>query len=268
MIVKEYSWTILDENRAVKKTDKSSFEHGGSTIPRGIYYFFNVTDMKQGERREILLTMDDMNFPAYFTREKHELRRIRLFWGSKLSKHLQDIFKDFKTYKKEDYPELVFRRLSDVLYSVYLDSDTVPVGSDTILLDDIGREDVFKSYADGKKTQSYVTKYERNFKNRENAIKAHGRSCMICGFNFEESYGDPGKGFIEVHHRKPVSEYEGELLIDPVQDLACLCSNCHRMIHRNRNKTLSVEELREYYDKAHRKKQTSEKSNYNEPPSP
>lgn len=259
MRISAYSWTILDDTRAVKKTDKSSFEHGGSTIPRDIYHFFNVTDMKQGERREILLTMDNEEFPAYFTRERHELSRIRLFWGSKLSKLLQDIFKDFRTYEKEDYPELVFRRSSDVLYNLFLVSDAVP-------FDDIGREDVFESYADGKKTLSFVTRYERNPKNRENAIRAHGRSCMICGFNFEESYGDPGKGFIEVHHKKPVSKYEGELFIDPVQDLACLCSNCHRIIHRNRNKTLSVEELQEYYDKAQQKKQTSEKSNYNEPP--
>ncbi|MGI6472555.1 MAG: HNH endonuclease [Candidatus Methanomethylophilaceae archaeon] len=81
---------------------------------------------------------------------------------------------------------------------------------------------------------------------------------MICGFNFEESYGNPGKGFIEVHHNKPVSTFKGELLIDPVQDLTCLCSNCHRMIHRRRNSTLSVEELREYYDKAQEKKRKNQ----------
>ncbi len=29
--------------------------------------------------------------------------------------------------------------------------------------------------------------------------------CCICGFDFEETYGQIGEGFIEVHHIKPVS---------------------------------------------------------------
>lgn len=28
---------------------------------------------------------------------------------------------------------------------------------------------------------------------------------QICGFDFEENYGDVGRGFIEVHHKKPIS---------------------------------------------------------------
>jgi 5-methylcytosine-specific restriction protein A len=30
--------------------------------------------------------------------------------------------------------------------------------------------------------------------------------CEACGFNFEEFYGERGRGFIECHHKKPVSE--------------------------------------------------------------
>ena len=33
--------------------------------------------------------------------------------------------------------------------------------------------------------------------------------------------------------------------INPEEDLVCLCSNCHRMIHRRRDKILTVEELKE-----------------------
>lgn len=63
-------------------------------------------------------------------------------------------------------------------------------------------------------------------------IQIHGKLyCEACGINFEEKYGERGKGYIEAHHIKPVSEMkEGEKT--RVEELAMLCSNCHRMIHR------------------------------------
>ena len=67
---------------------------------------------------------------------------------------------------------------------------------------------------------------------------------MVCDFDFEEVYGELGKDFIEVHHTKPLSSLEHEVEVNPEEDLVCLCSNCHRMIHRNRNKIMTVEELK------------------------
>lgn len=68
---------------------------------------------------------------------------------------------------------------------------------------------------------------------------------MVCDFDFEEAYGELGKDFIEVHHMKPLYSLEEEIEINPEEDLVCLCSNCHRMIHRRRDKILTVEELKE-----------------------
>lgn len=261
MLIKAYSWTVLDNKFAIKKTDKSAFEYRGSTIPRDAYSFFKISDMESGERREITLIMDEEHFPAHFTKETHDLGRIRIFWDSRISKYLQDSFKDYSSFEKDDFPEMVFRSISDSLYEISIISNIV-------YIEDIVRENPLESYADGKETKVYTTHYERNPINRERAIKHHGRRCFVCDFHFEESYCEIGKGFIEVHHNKPVSSYEGELFIDPVQDMTCLCSNCHRMIHRKRNNTLSVEELQEYYEKAQRNKPNSEKTNYNEPSSP
>lgn len=74
-------------------------------------------------------------------------------------------------------------------------------------------------------------------------------SCIVCGFNFEETYGDHGHDFIEIHHKRPVSlmdvEGEQQTLDQALQNLVPLCSNCHRMIHRQSNHMLSIEELRE-----------------------
>ena len=60
---------------------------------------------------------------------------------------------------------------------------------------------------------------------------AAGDAYFACGFDFAAAYGDRGEGFIEAHHKVPVSQMrEGDKT--QVQDIAMLCSNCHRMIHR------------------------------------
>lgn len=98
---------------------------------------------------------------------------------------------------------------------------------------------------EGKARVSYTAKYERNPKNRRLAIKIHGAKCQICGFDFEQVYGERGKGFIEVHHIKPLYENQGEVIINPQEDLICVCSNCHKMFHRKKDKVPTPEELKE-----------------------
>ncbi len=67
---------------------------------------------------------------------------------------------------------------------------------------------------------------------------------MVCNFNFEDKYGPLGKGFIEVHHVKPISEYQLEKSTNPEVDLAVLCANCHRMVHRKKDYVFSIDELK------------------------
>lgn len=58
--------------------------------------------------------------------------------------------------------------------------------------------------------------------------------CSVCGFSFSKKYGvELGENFIEAHHTKPLSEIIGEVETK-VEDLALVCSNCHRMLHRKR----------------------------------
>lgn len=67
-------------------------------------------------------------------------------------------------------------------------------------------------------------------------------ACEACIFEFEEFYGDLGRGYIECHHRTPLSSIKVASRTTLV-DLALVCSNCHRMLHRSID-NLSVENLK------------------------
>ncbi|HEY8747456.1 MAG TPA: hypothetical protein VIM11_05765 [Tepidisphaeraceae bacterium] len=53
-----------------------------------------------------------------------------------------------------------------------------------------------------------------------------------CGFDFEAFYGDVGKGFAHVHHRRQLNSAEDERRT-LLSELAIICANCHAMIHRH-----------------------------------
>lgn len=75
------------------------------------------------------------------------------------------------------------------------------------------------------------------------AIEIHGTRCKGCGFDFEAVYGERGRGFIEVHHTKPLYLNQKEQIVAPVKDLLPVCSNCHRMIHRRKDSVLTIEQI-------------------------
>ena len=65
-------------------------------------------------------------------------------------------------------------------------------------------------------------------------LQKHGSFvCQACGFDFVDFYGEVGRGFIEAHHTIPVSELQPGSKTRAA-DIALVCSNCHRMLHRHR----------------------------------
>ncbi|WP_371514390.1 HNH endonuclease [Arenibacter sp. NBRC 103722] len=75
-------------------------------------------------------------------------------------------------------------------------------------------------------------------------FKSNGKlDCEVCGFDFYLKYGELGKGFIECHHKTPLSELEPNTETK-LSDLALVCSNCHRMLHKEIS-TLSISTLKE-----------------------
>jgi 5-methylcytosine-specific restriction protein A len=67
--------------------------------------------------------------------------------------------------------------------------------------------------------------------------------CEACDFDFFEVYGESGKEFCEIHHLVPLHKSDG-IIKTKLSDLAVVCSNCHRMLHRAKP-MLSVESLKQ-----------------------
>ena len=89
-----------------------------------------------------------------------------------------------------------------------------------------------------KERNQYIVKEKKLW-----ALDKFGKlQCEVCEFDFYEVYGEIGKDFIECHHLKPLSEISRQEIIR-IEDLALVCSNCHRMIHRESD-ILSLDELK------------------------
>lgn len=113
---------------------------------------------------------------------------------------------------------------------------------------------------EGTQTIVRTKVYKRSSKLRAQAINYYtnidGRiKCKVCCFDFEEFYGEHGAGFIEIHHQKPVFQFDGEdverTITNALENVIPVCSNCHRMIHRRRDNPLSFSEMKSHIKSEH-----------------
>jgi 5-methylcytosine-specific restriction protein A len=109
--------------------------------------------------------------------------------------------------------------------------------------DEISELDIVK---EGQVLYKYHKVRERNRKiveaKKKSVIKQNGELiCEACGFNFEKTYGELGKGYIECHHLIPLGNFKN-IKETKLEDLGLLCSNCHKMIHKD----LSISTIKEF----------------------
>ena len=110
----------------------------------------------------------------------------------------------------------------------------------------IATEDDESAYPEGKERYRQHRSYERDpnlaRKAKTNRINSTGKlQCDVCSFDFSVRYGELGEGFIEAHHTVPVANLCGKRKTK-LSEIALVCSNCHRMLHRGQT-LLSIEEL-------------------------
>ncbi len=91
-------------------------------------------------------------------------------------------------------------------------------------------------FSEGKILTTIHKTRERNpsvtIKKKRFVLQQFGRlDCEVCGFNFAEVYGEIGQEFAECHHIIPLSQLQSKVATK-ISDLAILCANCHRMIHK------------------------------------
>jgi putative restriction endonuclease len=149
----------------------------------------------------------------------------------------------FEDHDRSNYFRDAVRTINEKIYNLILSNasliyDTFEVNEE---VQDYNSLTSFR--VEGTKKVVYTTIYERDPQLRVEAIRIHGLICKGCDFDFEKGYGELGKCFIHVHHIKPISE-RGEDLVNPETDLTVLCPNCHSIVHRKKNNTLTIEELK------------------------
>lgn len=114
-----------------------------------------------------------------------------------------------------------------------------------------GNSDTEKSfvseYTEGEVHEVVLNRYERSREARDACIAVKGSRCIVCGFDFEQTYGEIGKGFIHVHHLTPVSSIGKEYRLNPQTDLVPVCPNCHNMLHR-KEPPFTIAELQGKYN--------------------
>lgn len=99
-----------------------------------------------------------------------------------------------------------------------------------------------QTFHEGSVRKVSVNAHERNSTARAKCISHYGTSCVVCGFNFEATYGEVGEGFIHVHHLRPLRKIGKEYKVNPIVDLRPVCPNCHAMIHRS-DPPYTIEEI-------------------------
>ena len=103
--------------------------------------------------------------------------------------------------------------------------------------------DTSQKFTEGALKTVTINAYERNKKARQVCIEYYGTTCVVCGMSFEKKYGEIGKGFIHVHHIKPLGTIGARYKVDPIKDLRPVCPNCHAMLHM-RKPPYEVDELK------------------------
>ena len=125
-----------------------------------------------------------------------------------------------------------------------LSSLDVPVKSKVIPICEIVEE--------GKQGLRNVKYYERSRKLRSIAVEHFTHNgiieCDCCGFDFKDYYGVKYESCIEIHHIRPIFQYDEDAtqktIEQALKNLMPVCPNCHRVIHRNHIGSSDIEKFK------------------------
>lgn len=96
---------------------------------------------------------------------------------------------------------------------------------------------LYRQHRSRERNRALVTR-----KKRQVLLQGQPLACEVCGFDFAVVYGNRGDGYIECHHLVPLAEAGKSTT--KLTDLALVCANCHRMLHRAALGPAALETLR------------------------
>ena len=115
------SWTIVDENTAIKKCDKSFYDYNGSGVPKGVCWFFDVEDLGVGQVHQINLFYENKRYQGQIRNESADgTRRIRIFWNAELGKQLA-------AFRDSGNATATFKKIGSNSYELTMKGDEVEV---------------------------------------------------------------------------------------------------------------------------------------------
>lgn len=206
-----------------------------------------------------------MNRRAKASSHRTQASKLQAQWGVTASQarysddgHWYAKFSRFPAALFDASGYLVFEKETDYLNSPHISIgkqiavpapgiSAVPGYVRMIAMDRLDRADVDVHESEATEgTRRLVLHLERERNQtlvRQKKMQASSLSCEACGFSFEKTYGDAAAEYCEVHHLVPLAASPPSRKTR-LQDLAVLCSNCHRVVHL-RNPPFTLEELRE-----------------------
>lgn len=66
-------------------------------------------------------------------------------------------------------------------------------------------------------------------------------TCQACGFRLEVA---PNKFVVDVHHLDPIGSV-ANVVLTSIEDLVCLCPNCHRVAHSTTGSPMPLDQVRQ-----------------------
>lgn len=213
-VINSYSW-FIDGRYAYKKIDKSVIIYATSGIPKEIRQYFDVENLKLGEKQNIILEYNSVMYSAYIEMQKN-LKRTRLLWENDLQKQLllkineQSIGRRLLVF---EYVSINHYKLSIDLINTDDEFELLEVEKEQLnqLLGSIENEVLNKIEETEKIT--YIKARIGHSKLKEILIKKH-RCCKICGLSDER--------FLVASHIKPWSKSNNQERLD-LNNVLLLC---------------------------------------------
>ena len=210
-----------------------------------------MTGIKPNSWVETLIEVySSLGGEAHWTEVYPVAKRIRtakgLAWTISSEETIRDCVQrhssDSKSRKREQA-----KNAPDVFYSVAGGNDgywglrsDYAVDAEQLKLD--GNNDLYLWGAEGIAKEATYLRRLRDQKLVQKRKEIDEFACQTCGYRKEISNG---QFIIDVHHLYPLGN-STDFRITSIEELVCLCPNCHRIAHSRRESPLSVEEIRNF----------------------